>query len=497
MNKAYLYDSYSKTVQNKIARLIQSIIKGRDDVLISPMAKEHGADFLLSEFNKVFDANSSLMNSTLIDLENSNKSKFGPRSIAIPWSKRKNTLYDSFGIESSDRSFELMPLKGGEGRLRPLSVDNALKLLKNSTTSGLPFYVRKSEVKAEVAKNLMTYLKRQDPCLLFTRTQEQGKTRNVWGYPIADTLNEMRFYSPLLLHQLRKTYRAALGKPIEISTAVTALILNAVNKNHVLISVDFSSYDNSVKSALQNVAFDYIKSCFQSIYHKEIDYISYRFKSISIITPDGILKGDHGVPSGSTFTNEVDSIVQAAIALSNPFISETDFQVQGDDGVYAIPRDSLTELYKSFESSGLMLNEAKSYLSSDYCIFLQCLYHKDYLNNQFIGGIYPVYRALNRILFQERWSTFEDNDLSGKDYYSIRTICIVENCKYHPLFRELVKFVLKYDKYSLEYSEQGLVKYVQMMTEVQGAGEVLIHQPGDDYIGINGFETVKLIRELG
>lgn len=481
-------------VIRRLSQLLIMTVQGKEDALLTPIAKEHTPTLLLSEFDKVFNANSHKMNDVLKDLESSNKAKFGPRSIAIPWKDRKSSLFSSFEAKEIDNIKD--NLDYGSHRLRPLSLEQASKHLKNDTNSGLPYYIRKGLVKERVLGKFEELLKRKDPCILFTRTQEQGKTRNVWGYPIADTLNEMRYYFPLLSFQKKLSCRSALLGPDAVAQALTKLITEAVRTKQTLISVDFTAYDTSVKYQAQKIAFEYIKRIFQRDCAKDLEYIFLRFNEISILTPDGVIKGKHGVPSGSTFTNEVDSIVQMLISTNLPFIKEENFQVQGDDGVYMLPLDLVLELKNKFKSCGLQMNEDKSYLSSNYAIYLQNLYHIDYLKDGLIGGIYPLYRALNRILFQERWSTFEEHDISGKDYYSIRTICIVENCKYHPLYQEFVKFILKYDKYSLEVTDQGIANYIQMMSKTQGAGDVLINQFGDNVSGIRNFTTFKLIKEL-
>lgn len=482
-------------VKRKLSQHMIMTENGSSDVLISPIAKETDPNQLFSDFNKVFDTNRSKMNATLISLEESNKAKFGPRSIAVPWDERRDTLTNSFEVSNDDGSKEIIPTFS-DNRLRPVSLVNALRLLKNDTNSGLPYYTRKGLVKERVYNKYDTLLKRRDPCILFTRTQEQRKTRNVWGYPMADTLNEMRYYSPLLEYQRKLPYRSALLTPDEVNRRMTELITTAVKRKVKILSIDFSAYDSSVKSELQKLAFSYIKSVFQSQYAQEIDYIAERFNTISIICPDGLMVGEHGVPSGSTFTNEVDSIVQALISMSLPEINDNCLQIQGDDGVYILPDGKVNKLVNLFESNGLVVNRDKSYLSDNFAIYLQNLYHVDYKFNNIISGIYPVYRALNRIIYQERWATFEDFGMTGKDYYSIRTICILENCKYHPLFQELVKFIIKYDKYSLDVSDQGIVKYVQMVNETKGAGEILNHQYGDDVAGIRSFETFKMVKRL-
>lgn len=480
--------------RNKLSIHLLRTDLGSNEVLMSPIAKEHNPDDLLKEFDKVFNSNQNKMNPTLLQLEDSNRAKFGPRSISVPWKEREETLLSSFKDEKHDIRMRFPDVKS---KLRPITLSNALKLLKNNTNSGLPYYTRKGLVKERVFSKFDSLIKRKDPCILFTRTQEQRKTRNVWGFPMADTLNEMRYYAPLLEYQKHQVYRAALNGPIEVSKAITLLIKRCrVDQLLELLSVDFIGYDNSVRKMAQTKVFDFIKLLFQRDCSSDIDYIAERFSNIPILTPKGLIDGDHGIPSGSTFTNEVGSLTQLGMALDGGHVTLNDLQTQGDDGAYVLKRSNVDKLFNNFTRCGVDVNKSKSYISRDYIIYLQNLYHSDYEKDGIISGIYPVYRALNRILYQERWSTFEDYEISGKDYYSIRTICIVENCKYHPLFKELVKFVLKYDKYSLEYSEKSIAKYVQMISKTQGADEILKHQYGDDVSGIRSFETVKLIKEL-
>jgi simple sugar transport system substrate-binding protein len=82
---------------------------------------------------------------------------------------------------------------------------------------------------------------------------------------------------------------------------------------------------------------------------------------IGLITPDGVKDGPHGVPSGSTFTLEVNSIAQILIANTFEDIANTEFQVQGDDGAYST--DNPEGLKKHFGEFGLTVNDEKSYIS--------------------------------------------------------------------------------------------------------------------------------------
>jgi hypothetical protein len=464
-----------------------SILNGNSQVLISPYGEN--PKVVLDGWDERFKKG-TLINE-LIELELANRSKFGPRSIAKPWVDRKSGVVESFGFGKK----VILRAKGGRRNLRPCEIKAALERIKNDTNSGLPFYVKKGLVKDKyliIAKDKR--LTTEYPCVLFTRTQEQEKTRTVWGYPLWDIIREMLFYIPLLEYQKTLEWRSSLVSPDAVNKRMTHLIKIAKKYGYKLLSIDFSAYDTTVKYWLQKAAFDYIKGCFQDKYHDEIDRIFRRFNTIGLITPDGILTGPHGVPSGSAFTNEVDSIVQYLIATA---LGEYHFDIQGDDGAYATADPQ--KLIDAFTKYGLKVNLEKSYISDNYLVYLQCLYHEKYERDGIIGGIYPTYRALNRILFLERFTDFESVGISGKDYFSIRTICILENCKYHPLFRELVEYVYSLDKYKLAYTEQGLTAYIQNIRKSTGVQGILNFRQEDNVTGIKNFETVKILKlpEMG
>lgn len=484
-------------VKSRLSVNLARTYSGNSDVLMTPMAREHSAERILSEWDKVFQGNKKLMNDTLINLEESQRSKFGPRSISLNWKDRRHMVLEYFERSNLKASnLTLQPVTTLRIGLRPISVSKAMNILKNSTNSGLPFYIRKSLVKERVLKRFPLYLDRKDPCILFTRTQEQLKTRTVWGYPIADSLNEMTYYSPLLNYQKSLHWRSALRGPDEVNKSLTKIIRTAKSKGMVLVSIDFSAYDSSIDPSLITAACEYCKILFQDQFHPGLDYITDRIINIGLVTPEGIMNGPHGIPSGSTFTNEYDSIIQYLIAVKSNAIEEELFDIQGDDGVYAIMEEKVTSLFNTFKSFGLNVNVDKSYQSPDYLIYLQNLYHIDYLKDGVIGGIYPTYRALCRICYQERWSNFEEYGIKGSDYYAIRAITIMENCKFHPLFEELVRLVLKYDKYRLQTSQMGIRQYIQMITDTSGTEGILINHYGDDIKGIERFETVKLLKRL-
>jgi hypothetical protein len=479
------------SVSKRLSHQLSKIVSGSDEIYTTPLGKDNDPDKILSEWDKIFDAHMNKFPEELIALEKSNRSKFGPRSIAVPWEDRKQLVRNYFG--SGDEYSLTSANPASDLRLRPLSLKNASLYLKNNTNSGLPFYIKKKHVKAEVLANFDRLLERQDPCIMFTRTQESKKTRAVWGFPIADTLNEMRFYRPVLDTQKRQTWRAAIVGPTTVDEYITKLIRNAQSENQSLVSIDFSSYDATLRKSLQLQSFHYIKKMFQPQYWDEIDYIAERFRTIGLLTPDGVWDGDHGVPSGSTFTNEVDSIAQFLCAETLD-MNLLDYQIQGDDGAYRT--DDPERLKDGFRQFGLEVNDEKSYVSQDYLVYLQNLHSINLAKpDGSIPGIYPTYRALNRLIYQERFDDFKEFNLEGSDFYSIRTIAILENCRNHPLFKEFVNFILKYDKYGLKPTSKGIERFIQMIIDKAGAEGIIQHQYGDQIRGIRSFETFKIIAE--
>lgn len=485
--------------QDVVSRLSQSlerVVVGNSEVYRTPFMKDTSPSEILTAWDKVFQRDETLLTRELLELENFQRSKFGPRSIAMPWVERKSNTLKYFEPEKIVlEPGSLFQQAQTMGRLRPVELEKAALSLKNDTNSGLPFYKRKGVVKERAVSQFAELLARKDPCVLFTRTQEARKTRDVWGFPIADTLNEMRFYRPVLEYQKRQPWRSAIVSPIAVDKAITWLIRDASTSNRLLVSMDFSAYDTSVKTSLQRESFLYIDSLFQRAYSEELEYIRQRFNTIALVTPDGVLGGPHGVPSGSTFTNEVDSVAQYLIAInSGQILSEDHLQIQGDDGAYSVEDpDALKERFREY---GLVVNEDKSYVSKDYIIYLQNFYSPEYSRNGIIGGIYPVYRALTRLVFQETWDDFMDYGISGSDYYSIRAISILENCRNHPLFEELVRFVVSNDKYGLSVTDKGINQYVKMMNDSSGIQGIINNQYGDEVTGIRNFETFKLISKL-
>lgn len=482
-------------VRNKLANQLSYILKGDDTILTTPLCRACGPHEFLVDWDIVFEKHAHKLNPVLLEMERTSRSKFGPRSIAVPWKSRIDDVRSSFSNQDDNHIPRCHILKG-PGNLTPLSIEEAACEVKMNKAAGIPFLTKKKDALSKLMLNFDEYLERKDPCNLLTRTQENRKTRNVWGYPFADALFEMMFYQPLLYIQRKLYYRAAVVSPDLVAERMTEIILKAQESDRWIYSVDFSAFDASVKYQYIIKAFDYVKSCFDPLFSDFISYVCLRFHSIPIVTPTGIYRNNHGVPSGSTFTNEIDSIVQVSIALTNTFISEDECQVQGDDGVYIMKKEECSPFVNSFKYAGLKLND-KSDLHQDYAKFCQNLYHIDYIKDDgIIYGIYPLYRAINRLLFQERFVSFAGHGIKGKDFYGIRCLAILENAKHHPLFEILVEFVYDRESSKLDISADGIKRYCASLEETDKTIKNSNYTYGSEVSKITSFESYKIVRRL-
>lgn len=492
LKKLQLSDSVIEKAANHLARLLV----GSKEVYLTPLAKKGIPIELYVDFNFIFEANIHKMNSDLLELEYSNKSKFGPRSFAGAWETREDSLKASYKCQDHNH-IPLFHHTFGDNTLSPVGINEAVQKAKLCASSGLPFLVKKAKVIDEVVQNFDELIKRKDPGMVYTRTAEKGKTRNTIGYPIADTLLESMFYIPYLLFERNLYHRAALVSPHLIDIRISEIIMSAIATGRIIYSVDFKGFDASVKYQYIICSFEDIKSHFAPNFHSYLDYICERMYTITILTPLKLFFGFHGIPSGSGWTNAIDSKIQEGLAALNDFISLLECQIQGDDGVYIMFRDKIEEFENVFTYAGLKLEKSKSKISHNSAVFCQKLYHIDYADESgFIGGIYPVYRALNRLCFQESYVNFKSLGIQGKDFYGIRTLTILENCKYHPLFEELVRFVLAREKFSMDISEDGLARYCKLL-EIDPSGPLRVNQQyGSSVTGIQEFSSYKLIQKI-
>ena len=186
--------------------------------------------------------------------------------------------------------------------------------------------------------------KAPEPCLAFKRTQKNDKTRLVWGFPYSMTVVEGLIAYPANEHFKKWNTPMAYAKT---SLAIGSKLRVGSRRKKYCYSLDMSQFDASISSTLISHAFNIIGSWFNldelepttgETYGDILNLISRYFVTTPIVMPDGnVYKGKrHGVPSGSYFTQMVDSIANTILcgAISSYFnlgINRRDIMVLGDD----------------------------------------------------------------------------------------------------------------------------------------------------------------------
>jgi len=484
-------DDLTKDEELRLSIILSRLEAGDSTVLITPIGKRVGPDELFESWKRIFDKNSNRMNNVLIEIESAQSEKYGPRSIAKPFSEVRDSFLSTYS--NSDHTCEHIsstpPISRDRGILRPIGDDKAFKMIKKNTNSGLPYLMRTSKILNELKSDLYSDYDKDLPTVPFVRTQENGKTRIVNGFPKSDIVVESTFFQPLFNYYRKLPCYAAMRGPSEVDAAMTKLIYDANRLNLFTVSGDISSFDASFGIPLQDKSFDEMKYLINSAYHDKFDTIKFRFGYKRILLPDGVYSGGHGIPSGSQFTNLVGSVGNrkvcgVAIELS---------QYLGDDFAAATSNPDL--LFQRYDDCGMELNKDKTVTASGYFLYLQNLYHPDYMIDGEIRGVYPTFRALGRLVYPERFSDFESFDMDGKSYFAIRSLSILENCRNHPLFEEFVKWWLKYEKYAIP-SNQSIANYVKYVNATTGTLGTT-NQRGDDIKGLTNFKSYQLAVKYG
>nr|UUW20930.1 MAG: reverse transcriptase-like protein [Guiyang partiti-like virus 1] len=236
-----------------------------------------------------------------------------------------------------------------------------------------------------------------DTCL-FARTQvcdvSKQKIRSVWGYPLHVYMEEARFFYPLMDwlktgtdHKLPIAYgyEMAHGGMVAISE-----LLVRSGEGSLAVMTDWSSFDKSIPPWLIRDVFDLLSEVFSfdqvrdvegKVWHVRPDRTWRRWKKMVdyfIETPVRTCKGERflvrgGVPSGSCFTNIVDTIINTIVTRflcyqTLGFYPSGEMYL-GDDGVVALPPGSMVDLDLMAEIAalkfGMTLNRNKSYVTSN------------------------------------------------------------------------------------------------------------------------------------
>lgn len=341
----------------------------------------------------------------------------------------------------------------------------------------------------ERGKQTLLGIKAPEACIAFARTQFNNKTRLVWGYPYSMTAIEGMFARPLIDVFRRGTTPMAL---FQTSGYIGAKLRRSSYRRNYCYSVDMSSFDSSVPPPMIDLAFSIIRTWFnmegnvtlqtgeQVPKRDAFDLIERYFKTCPIVMPDAhIYKGRrHGVPSGSYFTQIVDSIVNLHIAgsISTKFhmsIDKTDVQVLGDDMVFWSDKHVKLEHMASFASNqfSVTFNASKS----------QCARFDEeihFLGRNWIDGMpdLPTGEILKRLKYPERFRKYPKDEFERE--HQVRLIIYSMAINYKSAWKLLLD--LYYGKDGFIHSKwrpSDVDNLIRLMQDVRaGSGDYFSKQ---------------------
>lgn len=426
---------------------------------------------------------------TLVEFENDLRSKVGPMSVMKPLSQRmtdlehyyEDILLSSRPISDSALKAVLNEFKQVKG-LTPRGQQRTVDLMKKSTNSGSPYFTKRRTV---VNKTIpcKTVWNGADVCIyhrdgfpdetewkgtavLGWRGQEGGpkpgdvKQRIVWMFPFAVNVNELQVYQPLIESCQRFNLIPAWVSMDSVDLRVTRMF-DTKSDDDVVICTDFTKFDQHFNSDLQDAACYMLRSLLNNS-RESLDWIEnvfpIKYNIPMAYTFGEIRSGAHGMGSGSGGTNADETLVHRALqyeaAIQNNSRLNPNSQCLGDDGLITYPGITVEDVVETYSEHGLSMNLDKQYASKHDCIYLRRWHHDQYRRQGVCVGVYSTYRALGRLMEQER---FYDPDVWSYKMVALRQLSIIENVKYHPLCTEFAEFCMKRDKYRLGLDIPGFL----------------------------------------
>jgi len=265
--------------------------------------------------------------------------------------------------------------------------------LVSNTSSGFPHFARKSDIMPKVLQegrfhfhHLKLFDLRRCPLLPCTPATRGGsspnterKTRLVWMYPAAMTACEAVYAQPLI-EKIYSQKRDLLLTGVESKNRIQQFVsLISEDEGKIGIGLDFSSFDTFRSTKLIRDAFSVLEQNVQHGYYydrvsgiqkgrsgvdrrskKAFSNIVEYFINTPMLLPNGrVVTKQCGVPSGSHFTNLIDSIVNRIILTTFGLyhgIRLHDLKTNGDDSAFWVTDTNATGI----------LDKAKSFCSEFY-----------------------------------------------------------------------------------------------------------------------------------
>ena len=494
---------------------------GNDIDYRTPLFNEKPRDVVMDAWQQILEPKLKGMEG-LLKFENDLRSKVGPLSIMKPLSERMDDIdayYSSIHQKSkpisSDALDALIKDWGRSiGGLRPRGIPATWEAMRKSTSSGSPFMTKRSNVikdtlPARVSFKQMSQQLRESEygmcAVLGWRGQEGGpefddvKQRVIWMFPMALNIQELSLYQPLIAACQRFNLIPAWNGNDTVDEEVT-LLFDTKKKDDVIICTDFTKFDQHFNVDMQTCARQILTAlCTKS---EECRYwldevYPCKYSIPLAINMDELVIGPHGMASGSGGTNADESLAHRCLQLEAAITSGAELNPHsmclGDDGILTYPGIELEHVLDTYTSHGQEMNESKQEVSKFECTYLRRWHSTEYRIGGISRGVYSTYRALGKLMGQER---FYDPDQWGPEMLVMRSLSIIENCKWHPARDEFLEFCVKGDKYRLGLDIPGFFDRLASSYESNELARSFASYTSGDDTGIMNWWVVQSLLKM-
>jgi len=456
---------------------------------------------------------------SLVDYDKSRESKVGPQGSYPPLDQRMENLLaywtlpnqQQFVINDETCSKISNDIFGNHRDKRPLTLESVVARDKYDdkliTNSGPPDFAKKNDpaVISNAIRDAKSGAAYSYVVIIGSRSQ-RGKDRFIFIPAFSLTLLEKSYVYPLMeiIRNKSEPYFSAWEGFEEVELGFKS---QNFFDGDLLIQQDYTSMDKYINETHIEIIYRICSPVFQASYRGEFRKLLDHILTVPVmINLDKIITGKHGIPSGSGFTNFVESLISLYISyLYEDHFNVFGVQGLGDDLALSLVDQEATEPNKAriadvlatvSGSIGLVVEPSKQRIDSDTIVYLQRFFDKDIPNSGVVLGMYPSILALNTAMNPER---FHDPRKWSGELEILRWIMILENCKNLPYYRDLVQYFIKGDKFKLGLASPDFFSSLPNIYEKSKAIKGFIpsyNQEGLDR-GIADFETVKLIQSLG
>lgn len=506
-------------------RYLDSLLKGKPYTPRSWLYEDKKPDEILALWKKhlsKLESSDSIFDQRVFQFDASQEAKWGPQGGVSPIADLMDIVEEGYQQAASPRpaafdskdwalakSMVRSNLLQYAKNLRPASYKHVVDDMRARDTlesnSGWPLFTRRSkpEVKQAAITDAESGAWKTYPAIALFRNYNQ-KTRLVWMFPMAANLVEGSFFQPLqsaLMKTNRRGSTISELAPWVGFEACRRAMTRTYDMGQVVMASDFTSTDAHFTLHASMEVYDVIKDCFQSQYRDALrESIEYMHTIPLIVGPDSILYGQHGVSSGSNWTNFIETIFDMILGaytmlVAKPIAYMSHHRPDGTtvvDGVdpeyvelseecfshpnvlYCIGDDiawhawaydpSFSEQIEEIgRDVGQVIRADKTTNERDWVKSLQRLFQRGYRRpDGDLRGVYSTIRALKSSVYPER---FHDPRKWSSDMFCARQFMILENCVDHPLFEEFVRFVVQGNQHLIPFAKKSRAELDRILRE--------------------------------